>query len=245
MSNGQNKGSEAEKRVLIERNLAEVRGRIAAACLRSGRRPEAVELVAATKGARVEEIAVLAELGVRHMGESRMQDAADKIPAAPAGIEWHMIGHLQRNKVRKALEMFAAVDSVDSARLAAEISRRAAPTGRTVPILLEVNTGGEEAKYGVPPEGLWRLAEKICVLPNIRLEGLMTMAPFTDDMDVCRRCFALLRKAAERLSGLDERIEMRRLSMGMSRDYEAAVEEGATEVRLGSALFAGIIDRHT
>lgn len=238
MSDGQGINDRAAKRALLERNLAEVRRRIAAACLRAGRATEAVELVAVTKGVGAEEVEILAELGVRRMGESRVQEAAGKIPAAPGGIEWHMIGHLQRNKVKKALEIFSAVDSVDSARLAAEISRQA---GRTVPILLEVNTGGEEAKHGVPPDGLKALAEEVCALPNLRVEGLMTVAPYTDDIRVCRRCFALLREAAGRLRGMkNERMEMRRLSMGMSHDYEAAVEEGATEVRVGGALFEGI-----
>jgi len=226
------------KRAVIERNLAEVMRRMEAACLRAGRRGGEVDLIAVTKTAGLEEIAILAELGVRKMGESRVQDAAGKIPQAPRGIEWHMIGNLQRNKAARAMELFDAFDAVDSARLAAEIDRQAAKRGRVAPVLLEVNTGGEAAKHGAPVAGLRALAESVRGMPNLRVEGLMTMAPLTDNIGLCRGCFAALREAAESLRDLEDgRFSMRRLSMGMTQDFEAAIEEGATEVRVGSALF--------
>ena len=235
------------KRAIIEQNLMEVRRRMAAACECSGHSPEEISLIAVTKTVGPEEIAILADLGVSKMAESRVQQALAKIPHAPAGVEWHMIGHLQRNKAKKALELFALVDSVDSVRLAKEVNKHAKHMDKTVSVLLEIKTSGEEAKYGVGPEYLRAIAEELCslALPNLRVEGLMTMAPFTDDMDVCRRCFAILREAAESLRDLEgERLEMRRLSMGMTQDYEVALEEGATEVRVGSALFAGLAPLH-
>jgi hypothetical protein len=229
------------KREIIERNLAEIMGRIAAACARSGRKAGEASLIAVTKAVGLEEICILAGLGVRKMGENRVQEAAAKIPTAPAGIEWHMIGNLQRNKVGRALELFDMFDAVDSERLAREINRHAARMGGAVPVLLEVNTSGEAAKHGVPVGGLRALAEHVRALPNLRVEGLLTMAPLTDNIAECRRCFRALRAAAEGLRELEgERLSMRRLSMGMTQDYEAAIEEGATEVRIGSALFLGL-----
>jgi hypothetical protein len=226
------------KRAAIERNLAEVRRRIAAACAHSGRKAENVALIAVTKTAGLEEIGVLFELGVRQMGENRVQEAAAKITLAPAGIEWHMIGNLQRNKVGKAMELFNTFDAVDSERLALEIDKHATRAGAVVPLLLEVNTSGEAAKHGVPVDELRALAECVRALPNVRVEGLLTMAALTGDAAEQRRCFQNLRTAAEGLSDLaGERFCMRRLSMGMTQDFETAIEEGATEVRIGSALF--------
>jgi len=229
------------KRATIERNLAEVLRRIAAACARASRKAKEVSLIAVTKTAGLEEVRILADLGVKKMGETRVQEAAPKIANAPAGIEWHMIGNLQRNKVGKALELFDALDAVDSERLAREIDKHAAKRGGAVPVLLEVNTGGEAAKHGVPVEGLRALAESVRALPNLRVEGLLTMAPLVDNAAEWRRRFKALRAAADGLKQLEgERFSMRRLSMGMTQDYETAIEEGATEVRIGSALFLGL-----
>jgi hypothetical protein len=229
------------KRWKIERNLSEVRRRIAAACTRAGRTTAEVNLIAVTKTVGLEEIGILTDMGVLKMAESRVQEAAEKIPRAPDGIEWHMIGNLQRNKAAKALQLFDTLDAVDGERLALEIDKHAAKKNVVVPVLLEANTSGEDAKHGVPLEGLRALAEKALVLPHVRVEGLMTMTPLTGNAADWRRCFAALRQAAERLRDLEsERFSMRRLSMGMTQDFEIAVEEGATEVRIGSALFLGI-----
>ncbi len=231
----------SEKRKIIAANVEDVRRRIAGACRRSGRGENDVQMVAVTKTVGPEEVRILAELGVTDLGENRVREAEPKIAASPGSFRWHMIGHLQRNKVKKALELFHRIDAVDSLKLAEEISRQSQQKGAVTPVLIEVNTGGEEAKFGVSPEGAPELAVRTAGLPNITVEGLMTIAPFTDDMDVCRACFRELRRTADSLRGEESAtLRMRHLSMGMTQDFEVAVEEGATMVRIGTALFNGI-----
>lgn len=211
--------------------LPEVRSRIDAACRRAGRDPSEVRLVAVTKGHGVEEIErrVLAH-GCLDLGENRVQEWRDKAEAlAERGVRWHLVGNLQRNKV-KYLEGVALVHSLSSARLADELQRQAERRGWSFDALIEVNVAGEESKHGVAPEEAEALLRHAEALPHVRVRGLMTMAPYAADPEEARPTFRKLRELRDTL-GLVE------LSMGMSGDFEVAVEEGATLVRVGSALF--------
>ena len=172
--------------------------------------------------------------GCRDFGESRLQDALPKISSAPPDIHWHLIGTLQKNKVRKAIGAFALIHSVDSPELAAKISECGQEAGIITPVLLQVNTSGETTKHGLSEEQWQPHLEMLLKLPFLRLEGLMTMAPFVEETDVIRRCFARLRQMRDRLA-LGH--PFRHLSMGMSHDYRIAIEEGATLLRIGTALF--------
>lgn len=225
----------------IARNVSEIRERIAGAALRSGRTPSEVTLVAVTKYVASEMARLLIGAGCCDLGESRPQQLWDKADAlGDLSIRWHMIGHLQRNKVRRTLPLVSLVHSVDSARLLAAIDDEAAAV---VPVLLEVNVSGEEAKHGFLPHEVEPLLPQLPQYRNVAVRGLMCMAGLEGGLDDARREFALLRELRDRLrvncppgTTLDE------LSMGMSGDFEAAVEEGATLVRIGSALFEGIGD---
>ena len=217
---------------LAER-LAEVRGRIAAAAKRGA--GQGVTLVAVTKTHEAEAVRAVHALGVRDVGENRVQEALPKMDAAGVPVRWHLIGHLQRNKAR-AVERFALVHSIDSLRLAEAVSAVGERAGKPVPVLIQVNVSGEETKGGFSPEELGASLERIARLEGLHVEGLMTMAPFDAEEAVLRRVFAGAREAlaAVRAAGMTG---ARELSMGMSGDYEIAVEEGATIVRLGTVLF--------
>ncbi len=222
----------------LARNLADVRQRMAAACQRAGRAPGDVTLVAVTKSVGTEAIDALRRLGVSDIGENRVQDARAKQEALGGrlGLRWHMVGHLQTNKARLAIRLFSVVHSVDSERLAQELERRAAAEGLSLPILVQCNVSGEATKFGVAPAGLPRLLDAILPLKHLRLEGLMTMAPFAEDPERARPAFAALRELAERARATTG-LALPHLSMGMTQDFEAAIEEGATMVRIGTALF--------
>jgi pyridoxal phosphate enzyme (YggS family) len=226
---------------ILKANLDDVRGRMAAACGRAGRKPEDALLVAVTKTVSPQAIQALARLGATDIGENRVQDALRKHEAlgGSLGLRWHMIGHLQSNKVRQALPVFEMIHSVDSLHLAAEVSRRAEPAKRTVPILIEVKTSGEESKFGVAPTELPALLDGIAPLQGVRVEGLMTMAPIVEHAEEARPCFAALRELAEKARAATG-LPLTHLSMGMTQDFEVAIEEGATLVRVGSALFRGL-----
>jgi hypothetical protein len=227
----------------LRQNLDRVRERMGAACARAGRAPEGVLLVAVTKtvGPRVAD--ALIELGVSDIGENRVQDALAKAAQVrlAGAVRWHMIGHLQRNKVKPALGLFEMVHSVDSVRLAEEIDRVAASRGRAVSALLEVNVSGEASKYGLRPDEVAEAARQIGGLGHVALEGLMTMAPLGAPEREVRGVFAGLRELSQKLAALGlPGVHMKHLSMGMTQDFEIAIEEGATMVRVGSALFEGI-----
>jgi len=212
----------------IAEDLAGVRERVALACKKAGRRPEEITLVAVTKGVGPEMISQAHSLGIRHFGENRVQEAQEKISALkPLDITWHMVGHLQTNKAKLALELFQAIDSVDSLSLARALSRRASAP---LPVLLEVNVSGEATKFGFLSEALPPALEEIARLPNLEVRGLMTVAPLVKDPQEVRPIFS-------RLRGLAHALGLQELSMGMSDDFEVAIEEGATQVRLGRAIF--------
>lgn len=220
-------------------NLESVRRRMAEAARRSGREPEAVRLVAVTKTVGPETIRALVEAGQRDVGENRAQAIRDRAAElADLDVRWHMIGHLQRNKVKYVVPRCAMIHSLDSARLAEEISKRARAADILATCLLEVNVSGEEAKWGVPPEEAPALAAQAAVLPGVHLAGLMTMAPLTDEAETTRPVFAALRELREQINREADLAEpLAELSMGMTQDFEVAIEEGATIVRVGSALF--------
>lgn len=211
----------------VESNVTRVRERIAAACRRAGRAPEGVQLVVVTKYADASVLPCLKKAGVSALGESRVQDALKK-PAED--FDWHMIGHLQTNKAGKAIERFSTVHSLDREALAEELQKRLLAASRTIDAYVQVNVSGESTKHGAPPDGASRLIDYVrekC--RSIRLRGLMTMAPDDADAEASRPHFRRLRDLA-RAAGIDG------LSMGMSQDFEAAIEEGATLVRVGRAI---------
>lgn len=222
----------------LKRNVETIEKNIEKAAKRSARKREDITLVSVTKTVNSTIIEKLIEYGMEHIGENRVQVAQEKKEelASYKDITWHMIGNLQRNKVKKALELFDFFHSVESLKLANEIDKKATSP---IPILLEVNVSGEESKRGFSERDLREAIGPILELPNVKVEGFMTMAPFTSDMSICRNCFVGLRKIAETLRG-EYKSSMPHLSMGMTQDYEIAIEEGATIVRIGSA-FLGIM----
>jgi len=200
--------------------------------------PANVTLVAAVKGRTVEQVREVILAGVMHIGHNYVQEAEAMRPLLLESVQWHLIGHLQTNKAKKGVELFDLVETVDSLRLARELDRRCAAVGRTMPVLIEVNSGSEEAKSGVLPENLDELLEGLSVLEHLSVQGLMTMGPRLGNPEDSRPYFRATRAAFERLAraGLAY-VEMRVLSMGMSNSYLIAIEEGATVVRLGTLLF--------
>ncbi len=226
----------------VAQRVAEVRGKVEQACEQAGRKIEDVTIMAATKGRRVTEIVEAVEAGISDVGENYVQELLDKKSeldqAGYSDIRWHAIGHLQRNKVRYVVPLCSWIHSVDSIRLAQEIDKRAARIDKVQAVLLEINISGEESKFGIAPEQAVELAEQVMELEHLQLRGLMTMPPYTDNPEDSRPLFKALRDLAEQLvdRGLP-REAMSELSMGMSGDYQVAVEEGATIIRLGTALF--------
>ncbi len=232
----------------IKGNLAKLRERIAAAATRAGRKPEEVTLVAVTKTFPPQRIEEAFATGLREFGENRVQEAEPKIEwlrERDIPLRWHMVGHLQRNKVKKAIYLFDIIHSVDSIRLAREISSRCAVAKKTMPVLLEMNVSGEISKYGFPlglredehQERFYHMADEISSLPNLDLQGLMTMAPFGAPEEVLRSCFSRLRTLLGKLKEMFPEKGWLHLSMGMTDDFEVAIEEGATMIRVGRAIF--------
>jgi len=226
----------------IAANLERVRARIAAAAGRAGRDPREVTLVAVTKSFPAEVVRMAVAAGLLDIGENRVQEARDKraLLADLGGARWHLVGHLQRNKAGLALQLFDWVHSVDSLELAQVLERRAAQVERTVPVLLEINVAGEETKFGFRLhrlETLFSAVEAMLVLPHLRLEGLMTVAPIAAAAEAVRPVFRRLYELRDLLRRRYPEAPWTHLSMGMTDDYEVAVEEGATMVRLGRALF--------
>jgi pyridoxal phosphate enzyme (YggS family) len=222
----------------IDENIRRVRERIEVACARVGRDPGGVRICAVTKTVDLPEIRAAVEAGIEILGENRLQVAEPKIRDAgdlPEGVQWHFIGHLQRNKARRVVELFDTIQSLDSSALARRVSSLGEERGRRVPCLVEVKTSEEASKSGVSVEEAPHLLAEIRELAGIELQGLMTMAPFTSDEAAVRSSFSSLRSLRERLGGYAALPE---LSMGMTGDFELAVEEGSTLVRVGTAIFA-------
>lgn len=223
----------------LEDNLARVRDRIAAACARSGRSERDVKLVAVSKTVSPELIRRAYEAGVRDFGENRVQEAAVKRPTlSDLTATWHLVGHLQTNKAKPARELFHWIHSLDSARLAEKLDRAAVCSGERLQIMIEVKWGEEPTKSGVSEEEAERLAGEIGRYPTLELRGLMVLPPFFESPEQTRSFFRRLRELATRIDGKKlPNVSMQELSMGMSHDFEVAVEEGATMVRIGTAIF--------
>ena len=216
---------------MIRENLARVQERIREAAKRSGRDPQTIRLVAVTKEAEPEEIREVLTAGVTDIGENRVKDASlKKESVGSAGLTWHMIGHLQSNKVRDAVKLFSCIHSVDSVKLTYIINKEAKKNNKTQDIFIEVNVSGEKEKFGILPNELCKFLEEARSLKNINILGLMTMAPFATSPENARPYF-------RKLKGLAKKHNLKELSMGMTQDFEVAVEEGATMVRIGSAIF--------
>ena len=226
----------------IAENLRQVQDRIDAAAVRAGRRGQDIQLVAVTKYVGPAEIRAIVAAGCTALGESRPQQLWERaVELADLPIRWHFIGHLQRNKIRRTLPLAAMIHSVDSSRLAEALEQTAAELSLRVPVLLEVNTSGEEAKGGFAADDIERELIKLAEFRHLEIRGLMCMAALNGGLDAARRNFAALRILRDRLRALcPENIRLDELSMGMSGDYEVAIEEGATIVRVGSALFEGM-----
>lgn len=223
------------KRMVAE-NVKNIRRRISSACLRAGRNPDEVLLVAVTKIFSAGMVKEVVDAGINDVGENFVQELCQKKDELrDERIRWHFIGHLQRNKVKEIASWIHLIHSVDSRRLAEEISKHAARAGRTMNILVEVNTSGEATKFGVAPENAPALVKELVRIPDICVSGLMTLGPFEPDPEDSRQAFRTLRQLRDRLQ--DDGIRLPHLSMGMSNDFEVAVEEGATCVRLGTAIF--------
>ncbi len=226
----------------IEKNLTELQERIESACSRSIYNQESVELVISTKYVDADVIRILSELGVPCIGENQLQATERKKEGLnDLDLRWHMFGHLQRNKVKKAVRIFDLIHSVESVTLAKEISKESEKLGKNTRVLVEVNVSGEETKYGLSPEETIPFLCEINKLESIKVEGLMTMMPIVDDPETCRPMFKELRELSERIRDENiQNVEMNILSMGMTQDFEVAIEEGANLVRIGSAVFEGI-----
>lgn len=223
---------------MLQHNFEEVERRIQAACKRSGRKREEVTLIAVSKTKPVETLQEAYDFGTRIFGENKVQELTDKYEALPKDISWHMIGHLQRNKVKYIIDKAELIHSVDSLRLAQTIEKEAAKKGLTADILIEVNVAREESKFGVFPEEVSDLVSQISQFPHIKIRGLMTIAPYVENPEENRVYFQRLRKLAVDIEReKSDNVNMSILSMGMTNDYEVAIEEGATMVRVGTGLF--------
>lgn len=222
----------------IEDNINSVKQRLENACHKVGRDANEVILVAVSKTIPSAKIKNAVEYGIAHIGENRVQEAEHKFEQLGKIAVWHLVGHLQTNKVKKALQIFDFIHSVDSFHLAQEISKHALQLERTVECLVEVNTSGEASKYGIQPDDTLDLIRKISLLPAIQIKGLMTIGAFLPDPEDVRACFKLLRELRDTVQSYKlQNVEMKYLSMGMTNDFEVAIEEGANMVRVGRAIF--------
>ena len=223
---------------MIRENLETVESIIKASCEKVGRDRDEVALIAVSKTKPLPLLKEAYEAGARDFGENKVQDLLDRIPEMPSDVRWHMIGHLQRNKVKYIVGKVAMIHSVDSLRLAEEISREAVKQGVEVDVLIEVNVAGEESKFGVSPEEAPSLAKEISKMPSIHVRGLMTIAPFTEVAEENRQFFRKLKQLSVDIESKNiDNVNMSVLSMGMTGDYAVAIEEGATYVRVGTGIF--------
>lgn len=223
---------------MLKDNLKTVEEHVQEACKRAGRSREEVTLIAVSKTKPVEMLQEIYGEGVRDFGENKVQELCDKIEQLPSDIRWHMIGHLQRNKVKYIVGKVALIHSVDTYRLAEEINIQAKKRGIIVPILVEVNIAGEKTKFGTTAEDAMLLVEEISKLENVRIKGLMTIAPFVENPEDNRLYFRKIKQLSVDITNKNiDNVSMEILSMGMTGDYEVAIEEGATMVRVGTGIF--------
>lgn len=223
---------------MIKENIDIVKSKIEAACKRSGRNSGDVTLIAVSKTKPVSDIEQAYETGTRDFGENKVQELDEKFPVLPKDIKWHLIGHLQRNKVKYIVDKVELIHSVDSVRLAEQIEHEAAKKNITVKILVQVNVANEDTKFGLQSEDTIDIIKQISCLSHVHIKGLMTIAPFTDNPENNRGYFKKLKELSDEINALHlDNVEMTELSMGMTGDYEVAVEEGATLVRVGTGIF--------
>ncbi|MDD3250616.1 MAG: YggS family pyridoxal phosphate-dependent enzyme [Smithellaceae bacterium] len=222
----------------IEANIQKIRKRIAAAAARANRDPAGIRLMAVSKTVEPGQILKALGAGISLLGENYVQEAREKIPIVGSGAEWHMIGHLQTNKVKYVVRLFDWIHSVDRLELARELDKRASQHNRRLNVLIEVNVSGETSKNGAPPDGVPELVRQISTLPNLTIRGLMTMPPYSDNPENSRPYFQALRRLRDEIhAAAIPNVRMDELSMGMTDDFEVAIEEGATIVRVGRAIF--------
>ena len=223
---------------IIKNNLEIINKKIKKAALRADRNPEEIKLVAVTKTATIEQIEEAIKAGVKIIGESKVQEAKEKYQIITADIEWHLVGHLQTNKVKYAVEIFDCIHSIDSIKLAKEIDKRSLQFGKITNVLVEVNVSGEETKCGIKPEEVETFLKEISKFSRIRVRGLMTIAPIVEDKEEVRPYFRKLRELSKEIKSKNiKNVRMDYLSMGMSEDFEIAIEEGANMVRIGRGIF--------
>ena len=223
---------------MIKENIIDVEAKIKAACERAGRDISEVTLIAVSKTKPVSDIDEAYNYGVRDYGENKVQELCDKYSVLPDNIRWHLIGHLQRNKVKYIIDKAYLIHSVDSVRLAEQINSEAVKKSVHINILIQVNIANEDTKFGLKEDEVSDMIREISTLPNIHIKGLMTVAPFTDNPEDNRKYFRGIKEMSDNIAALDiPDVEMTELSMGMTGDYEVAIEEGATLVRVGTGIF--------
>ena len=223
---------------IIKNNLEIINEKIKKAALKANRNPQEIKLVAVTKTATIEQIKEAISAGVKIIGENKVQEAKEKYQILSADIEWHLVGHLQTNKVKYAIEIFDLIHSVDSIKLAKEIDKRSLQFGMITNVLVEVNVSGEETKYGIKPEEVEPFLKEISEFSRTRVRGLMTIAPIAEDKEEVRPYFRKLRELFKEIKSKNiKNVKMDYLSMGMTEDFEVAVEEGANMVRIGRGIF--------
>lgn len=222
----------------IKNNLEIIKKKIEKTALKMNRNPEEIKLVTVTKTATIEQIKEAISAGVKIIGENKVQEAKEKYHILSADIEWHLVGHLQTNKVKYAIEIFDCIHSVDSIKLAEEIDKRSLQFGKTTNVLIEVNVSGEETKYGIKPEEVEPFLKETSEFSRIRVRGLMTIAPMAEDKEDIRPYFRKLRELSEEIKSKNlKNVKMDYLSMGMTEDFEVAIEEGANMIRIGRGIF--------
>ena len=223
---------------MLKDNFETVEKNVANACARAGRDRSEVTLIAVSKTKPVEMLREVYDAGARDFGENKVQEICEKYDKLPSDIKWHMIGHLQRNKVKQVIDKVTLIHSVDSYRLAQEISVQAQKKGLSIPILIEVNIAGEESKFGISADDTIQLVEEIAALPNLKIQGLMTIAPYVVDPEENRLYFRQIKQLSVDIKNKNiDNVSMDILSMGMTGDSEVAIEEGATMVRVGTGIF--------
>lgn len=224
----------------IEQNIKTLIKKVAFSAEKVGKSPKEIKIVAVSKTFGVEDIKEALRYGIKIIGENKVQEAEDKFSKIENDFEKHLVGHLQTNKVKKAVRLFDMIQSLDSLKLASEVSKRAKEAGKVTDVLVEVNTSKEQTKFGLKPEEVLDFVKKISNLESLKVKGLMTIGLFTTDLNKIRPCFRLLKEIFEKIKkGEIPEIEMEYLSMGMTSDYQVAIEEGANMIRIGTAIFGG------
>lgn len=228
----------------IRENLEILKNRIDKAAKRAGRNTDDIKLVAVTKFVDVAKIEEAIDSGITAIGENRVQEAKGKYKIIGNKVEWHMVGHIQTNKVKDTVKIFDLIHSIDSIKLASELDKEGKKINKIIKGLIQINISGEDTKFGIKKEGVFNLLLKISNMTNLKIEGLMTIAPITSNKDLISRCFRELRILSENIDNKFDNVKMNYLSMGMTNDFEIAINEGANIIRIGTAIFGERIGSH-